>query len=207
MTFRGPGGHSFSAFGTVNPAYALGSLLQGMAALDVPENPPTTYCASVLGGGTSINAIPNEVWTEIDLRSESQAELDTIDAKMRALVEEAVAAENARGSTGFGTVEAEIVEVGRRPAGHTDHAERIVTSTLAALAAFGFAQTTKSSSTDANIPMSLGIPAVRLGHGGSGGRAHSLDEWIDVEPKESLRGLSAGLAAILGTVGLRTESA
>ena len=207
VTFRGPGGHSFSAFGTVNPAYALGSLLQGMAALDVPENPPTTYCASVLGGGTSINAIPNEVWTEIDLRSESQAELDTIDAKMRALVEEAVAAENARGSTGFGTVEAEIVEVGRRPAGHTDHAERIVTSTLAALAAFGFAQTTKSSSTDANIPMSLGIPAVRLGHGGSGGRAHSLDEWIDVEPKESLRGLSAGLAAILGTVGLRTESA
>ena len=202
IAFRGPGGHSFSAFGTVNPAHALGDLLAGMARLDVPEEPRTTYSASVLGGGTSVNAIPEEVWVEVDLRSVDQGELDRLDASMRALVEAAVAAENARRTGDADVVTAVTERIGRRPAGRTDHDSPIVRTAFDALDAFGFEARTKVSSTDANIPISLGIPAIRFGSGGTGGRAHSLEEWIDVEPELSVRGLTAGLAAILGTAGL-----
>lgn len=205
ISFRGPGGHSLSAFGTVNPAYALGTLLEGMSRLQVPVSPQTTFCASTFGGGTSINAIPEEVWTEVDLRSEGQAELDSLDADLRGLVDRAVAAENARGDTSHGEIAAQIVQIGNRPAGGTPHETRIVQAAFAALPHFGFEPSTGSSSTDANIPMSLGIPAIRLGTGGDGGRAHSLEEWIDVDPEASLRGLYAGLATILGTAGLTED--
>lgn len=202
VTFRGPGGHSLNAFGTVNPAYALGSLMAGMARIEVPAEPRTTFCASVMGGGSSINAIPEDVWLEVDLRSVDAAELDKLDTALHALVEEAVAAENARGDTSHGAIRAEVSRIGNRPAGQTAPESTIVQSALAALPAFGFTASTGESSTDANIPMSLGVPAICLGSGGTGGRAHTLEEWIDVEPELSLRGLYAGLAAILGTVGM-----
>lgn len=202
VTFRGPGGHSLSAFGTVNPAYALGTLLDGMSRFDVPKTPRTTFCASTFGGGTSINAIPEEVWVEIDLRSEGQQQLNDLDAALRDLVDRAVETENARADISDGAISAEIMQIGNRPAGATAHDSRIAQAAFASLPHFGFEPTTGASSTDANIPMSLGIPAIRLGSGGTGGRAHSLDEWIDVEAEESLRGLYAGLATILGTAGL-----
>ncbi|RNF34698.1 M20/M25/M40 family metallo-hydrolase [Paracoccus methylarcula] len=202
VSFRGPGGHSLSAFGTVNPAYALGTLLDGMSRFEVPETPRTTYCASTFGGGTSINAIPEEVWVEIDLRSEGQKELDDLDTAMRSLVDRAVKVENARADISDGAISAEITQIGNRPAGATAHDSRIAQAAFASLPHFGFEPSTGASSTDANIPMSLGIPAIRLGSGGTGGRAHSLDEWIDVETEESLRGLYAGLATILGTAGM-----
>lgn len=202
VTFRGPGGHSLGAFGTVNPAYALGEFLVGMSKIEVPEDPRTSYCASVFGGGTSINAIPEEVWAEIDLRSTSPEELARIDAEMHRLIETAVANENARGDTANGAIKSEAKQIGLRPAGGTAHTARIVTAALDAIAAFGFTPSTRASSTDANIPMSLGIPAVTFGHGGAGGRAHSLEEWIDVEPELSLRGQGAALAAILATAGM-----
>lgn len=207
VAFDGPGGHSLAAFGTVNPAYALGTLLTGMAGWEVPESPRTSYCASVVGGGTSVNAIPEQIWIEVDLRSESQSELDRLDGLFHGLIAEATAAENARASTEHGEIVARIERIGNRPAGATPHDSRIVQAAFAALPLFGFEKSTGSSSTDANIAMSLGIPAIRLGSGGDGGRAHSLDEWIDVEIEESLRGLNAGLATILGTVGVATDAA
>uniref|UniRef100_A0A2A3JS99 Peptidase M20 n=1 Tax=Alloyangia mangrovi TaxID=1779329 RepID=A0A2A3JS99_9RHOB len=202
VTFRGPGGHSLNAFGTVNPAYALGSLMAGMARIEVPEAPRTTFCASVMGGGSSINAIPEEVWLEVDLRSVDAGELGKLDAALHALVEEAVAGENARGDSTHGAIRAELTRIGNRPAGQTAPGSAIVQAAFAALPVFGFTPSTGDSSTDANIPMSLGVPAICLGSGGTGGRAHSLEEWIDVEPELSLRGLYAGLASILGTVGM-----
>ena len=205
ITFRGPGGHSLMAFGTVNPAHAMAQVVSGLAATQVPAEPRTTYCASVFGGGTSINAIPNEVWVEVDMRSEDPGELAKLDARLHALVAEAVAAENARGDTGRGEVVAEAVLVGDRPAGRTPEDAPIVRAAHAALKAFGFDPHPGTSSTDANIPMSLGIPAIRLGSGGTGGRAHSLEEWIDVEPELSVRGLTAGLATIIGTAGMALE--
>ncbi len=202
ITFRGPGGHSFMAHGTVNPAYALAETVQGLSRLEVPAEPRTTFCASVIGGGSSINAIPEEVWVEIDLRSENAGELARLDAELHRLIEAAVAAENARGSTEAGAIIAEAHLVGDRPAGRSPTDSAIVTLSEAALRAYGFEPKHAASSTDANIPMSLGIPAVKIGTGGTGGRAHSLVEWIDVEAESSLRGLSAGLAAILGIAQL-----
>ncbi|PYE80634.1 M20/M25/M40 family metallo-hydrolase [Pseudoroseicyclus aestuarii] len=198
--FAGPGGHSFAAFGTANPAYALGQLLTGMAALDVPKTPRTTYSASVMGGGTSINAIPEEAWVEIDLRSEEAGALQALDAQVRALAEAAARDETARAETG--EIALTMQRSGARPAGTTPDDARIVQATRAALTAFGFTPSARAASTDANIPMSLGIPALCLGSGGTGGRAHSLDEWIDVEEETSLRGLNAALAAIVATAGL-----
>ncbi|WP_176084428.1 M20/M25/M40 family metallo-hydrolase [Martelella sp. HB161492] len=202
VSFTGPGGHSLMAFGTVNPAHALAHVIAGLSETEVPAEPRTTYCASVLGGGTSINAIPEQVWLEIDLRSEDAAALNALDARLHQLIGEAVARENARGNTEAGEIVAKAERIGDRPAGRTAMDARIVSATTAALQAFGFAAEPEFSSTDANIPMSLGIPAISLGTGGDGGRAHSLDEWIDVEPEASVKGLQAGLAAILGTAGL-----
>ncbi|MCQ8782067.1 M20/M25/M40 family metallo-hydrolase [Mangrovibrevibacter kandeliae] len=202
VAFKGPGGHSLMAFGIVNPAYALGEMVAGMSRLEVPKEPQTTFCASVFGGGTSINAIPEEVWVEVDLRSTDAGELACLDAALHRLIEQAVANENARASTASGEITAEAKLLGDRPAGQTAPDSAIVTASTAALGAFGFEVSHAASSTDANIPMSLGIPAVKIGTGGTGGRAHSVEEWIDVEPEASLRGLSATLAAILAVAGL-----
>ncbi len=204
--FKGPGGHSLMAFGTVNPAHAMAHVITGLSKLDVPAQPRTTYCASVMGGGTSINAIPNAVWLEVDLRSEDPAELEKLDAALHRLVEEGVDNENARGKTESGVISATPERIGNRPAGHTAMDSHLVQATTAALKAFGFEAKPEYSSTDANIPMSLGIPAVRLGSGGRGGREHSLEEWIDVEPEYSIKGLTAGLAAIIGTAGFRPDA-
>ncbi len=200
IVFRGPGGHSLMAFGTVNPLYALGDVVSQMAAIKVPKEPRTTFCASVVGGGTSINAIPEEVWLDVDLRSTSADELARLDATLHRLIETAVAAENERG--GSGTVSAEAALIGDRPAGSTPLDSPIVVASKAALKHFGFPAHLGASSTDANIPMSLGVPAVKLGTGGRGGRIHTLEEWIELEPEETLRGLSAGLAAILAVAGM-----
>lgn len=200
--FRGPGGHSFKAFGTVNPLYAMAGAMSALSAVEVPQEPVTTFCASIVGGGTSVNAIPNETWMEIDLRSESAAELARLDRRFRDIVAEAVAAENAARKTASGAVTADIVTIGDRPAGATAPDADIVRHATAALRAHGFAPVHAVSSTDANIPMSLGIPAIKIGSGGRGGRAHSLEEWIDVEKGESLRGISATLAAIIAVAGL-----
>ncbi|WP_420403565.1 M20/M25/M40 family metallo-hydrolase [Nisaea sp.] len=201
VAFRGPGGHSLGAFGTVNPAYALGQFLVGMSRIEVPGDPRSSYCASTFQGGTSVNAIPEEVWTEIDLRSESAEVLDRVDGEVKALIEAAVKAENARGDTSNGEITVELTRIGNRPAGTTPHNSTIVEASVAAIRAYGFEPEFSASSTDANIPMSLGVPAVKFGHGGAGGRAHSLEEWVDVEPELSLRGQCAGLLALVATAG------
>lgn len=194
VTFRGPGGHSFSAFGMVNPMYAMADAARTLAALEVPREPVTTHCVSVVGGGTSINAIPETVTMEVDLRSASADQLGRLEKHFLDGVHQAVAAENAARE---GTIAAEFVPVGDRPAGHTPNSAPIARLASAAVAAEGYAPSFEWSSTDANIPMSLGIPALRIGSGGTGGRAHSLEEWIDVEIESSLRGMRASLATIL----------
>ncbi|UUX51524.1 M20/M25/M40 family metallo-hydrolase [Nisaea acidiphila] len=201
VAFKGPGGHSLGAFGTVNPAYALGAFLVGMSKIEVPGDPRSSYCASTFQGGTSVNAIPEEVWTEIDLRSESAEVLDRVDGEVKALIEEAVKGENARGDTSNGEITCELTRIGNRPAGTTPHNTTIVEASVAAIKAYGFEPEFSASSTDANIPMSLGVPAVKFGHGGAGGRAHTLEEWVDVEPELSLRGHCAGLLALVATAG------
>ena len=202
VTFKGPGGHSYGAFGLVNPMFAMADAITRLGRIQVPSRPKTTYSASVTGGGTSINSIPNAVWTEFDLRSEAPAELDRLEAAFLALVNQAVAAENAARSTRNGAVEAELVKIGDRPAGHTAPEHELVQLARAAISAHGFQPSFEYSSTDANIPMSLGIPAIKIGSGGTGGRGHSLEEWIDVAPGPSIRGMAAGLATLLALAGM-----
>ncbi|WP_206929938.1 M20/M25/M40 family metallo-hydrolase [Roseococcus thiosulfatophilus] len=194
VTFRGPGGHSYAAFGMVNPMYAMAEAARSLAAIRVPREPVTTHCVSVVSGGTSINAIPETVTMEVDLRSASAEELSKLERAFLAGVEGAVAAENMARE---GTIRVEITPVGDRPAGHTPNGAPIARLAAAAVAAEGYSPSFEWSSTDANIPMSLGIPALRIGSGGRGGRAHSLEEWIDVEIEGSLRGMRASLATIL----------
>ncbi|HET8997645.1 MAG TPA: M20/M25/M40 family metallo-hydrolase [Acetobacteraceae bacterium] len=202
VTFTGPGGHSYGAFGLVNPMYAMADAITRLGRIPVPTRPKTTYSASVTGGGTSINSIPNSVWTEFDLRSESPHELDRLEQAFLLLVREAVTAENAARSIQRGAISADLTKIGDRPAGHTDEAGELPSLAKAALAAHGFKASFETSSTDANIPLSLGIPAIKIGSGGTGGRAHSLEEWIDVTPEHSVRGMAAGLATLLAVAGM-----
>jgi acetylornithine deacetylase/succinyl-diaminopimelate desuccinylase-like protein len=202
VTFRGPGGHSFGAFGIVNPMYAMAHAMAELARTQVPNDPRTTYAVTVTGGGTSINAIPNEVWMDVDMRSQSMTELDRLEARFKAIVAQAVDAENNARSTRPGVIAAELKLVGDRPAGATDMDSELVRCATAAYQAHGFTPKHEFSSTDANIAMSLGIPAIKIGSGGSSGRAHSLEEWIDVDPEPAIRGMTASLATIVAVAGL-----
>ena len=200
--FRGPGGHSYGAFGMVNPMAAMSRAVTDLYAIKPPTEPKTTYSASVTGGGTSVNAIPNEVFMDFDIRSVSADELAGLDGKLQTILAQAVEAENAQRSTRFGKVTVEAKVIGERPAGRTDPKAAIVVATHQAVAALGYTPSHNASSTDANLPMSLGIPAVTIGSGGAGGRAHALDEWIDVEKGPSVKGMSVGLAALLTVAGM-----
>ena len=202
VTFRGPGGHSYGAFGLVNPIFAMADATARLGRVSVPAIPKTTYCASVTSGGTSINSIPNRVWTEFDLRSESPDELACLEATFLDLVQASVATENAARSTKDGPIVAEVQMIGNRPAGRTEAESALVQIARAAIAAHGFKPTLEFSSTDANIPMSLGIPAIKIGSGGAGGRGHSLEEWIDVTPEPSIRGMAAGLTVVLALAAM-----
>ena len=202
VTFKGPGGHSYGAFGLVNPMFAMADAITRLGRVEVPAQPKTTYSASVTGGGTSINSIPNSVWTEFDLRSEAPEELGRLEHRFLQIIDQAVTAENTARSTRTGSITADIAKIGDRPAGRTNETSDLVQIAQAALQAHGFTPRFGYSSTDANIAMSLGIPAIKIGSGGAGGRGHSLEEWIDIEPEASVRGMSAGLATVLGLAGV-----
>ena len=202
ITFKGPGGHSYGAFGIVNPLVPLATMVSELYKLGVPTNPKTTYSASVIGGGTSVNAIPNEVWVEVDMRSASAAELAKLEGQFLDLVPRAVAAENGARSTSAGKVSAEVKPIGDRPAGGTPDEAEIVQFAEAAYRAEGLQVTKDISSTDANLPMSLGIPAITLSRVAKGGGAHSPGEWVDVEKAPNVKLKRILLATTLATAGV-----
>ncbi len=201
VVFSGPGGHSFGNFGIVNPMVPLGKTMSRLYEVTVPADPRTTYSASVIGGGTSVNTIPNSAFVDIDIRSVAPAEVDRVDTALQAIARKAVDEENATRSTVRGKVTVTFEKIGDRPAGQTDEGGPLATAAFAASRAFGYTPRFVPLSTDANIPMSLGIPAIAIGSGGSGGGAHAPDEYIDVEIEESLRGMFAGLATVLVAAG------
>jgi tripeptide aminopeptidase len=202
VAFHGPGGHSFGAFGIVNPMAAMGRAVDQLYTVKVPANPKTTYSASVVSGGVSVNSIPADVTLEVDMRSESKDELAKLDTRFQEILKEAADHENAARDTRFGKVTATPKLIGERPTGATRQDALIVKTTAAAVRAMGYTPELGASSTDSNIPISLGIPAVTIGSGGTGGRAHALDEWIDVAKPESVRGMTVGLAALLAMAGV-----
>ena len=203
VAFKGPGGHSYGAFGLVNPAFAMGGAIAKFSHLEVPATPKTTYSVGVVRGGTSINAIPSEVSMDVDLRSESCAELKKIDDAFLRIVREAVDEENRTRSTREGRIEADPKTIGERPCGATALDAPIVQAASAAVRAFGLTPGYTISSTDANVPMSLGIPAVTIGRGGPGGRSHSPDEWADVAPEANAKNVQVVLAILLAVANGR----
>ena len=202
VTFKGPGGHSYGAFGIVNPMAAMAKAVSDLYAVETPKHPKTTYSASVTGGGTSVNSIPNSVFMEFDMRSESAAELAKLDQTLIGILDKAVAGENAARDTRDGKVSYEAKVIGERPAGETPQTADIVVAMAGAITALGMTPQHEDSSTDANVPMSLGLPAVTIGAGGKGGRAHALDEWIDIEKAPTVKGMQVGLAALLAVAGV-----
>jgi tripeptide aminopeptidase len=202
VTFKGPGGHSYGAFGLVNPAFAMGNAIVKFGKIQVPQKPKTTYSVGVVSGGTSVNSIPFEVAMDIDMRSESCAELDKVEKQFLGVVKEAVDEENKARSTKEGPITADPKKIGDRPCGETPVSAPIVQTVTAVVTAFGLKPSYNISSTDSNLEMSLGIPAVTIGRG-PGGRTHSLDEFTVVEPKADVRAAQVALAIVLAVSGVK----
>ncbi len=183
VTYKGPGGHSYGAFGRVNPIHALGRAMALIGDVTVPATPRTTFNVGVIKGGTSVNSIPFEASMDIDMRSESAASLATLDRKIMRILKVALDAENRRwgaGTRGKALLTMQIDTIGLRPAnGSQTEKSPIVATAIAAGKAIGFSASTGASSTDANLPMSIGIPAITIDGGGRGGDAHALTEWYE----------------------------
>jgi di/tripeptidase len=168
----------------------------------VPDSPKTTLSVGVVGGGTSVNSIPFESWMDIDMRSVSPVELDALEQVFRRVMQDAVDEENRVRSTEQGSIAVDLTVIGDRPSGETPLDSRLVETAAAAIRSAGMTPTFGFSSTDSNIPISMGIPAITIDSGGSGGRAHALDEWIDVEKTASLRGIESALTLLLALAGV-----
>jgi tripeptide aminopeptidase len=179
VTFKGPGGHSYGAFGMPNPIHALGRAMATIGDIQVPTQPKTTFNVGLISGGTSVNSISGEGTMDVDLRSESQTALNTLDQQFRRAVEQALVAENARWPQSRTKLTVSIDTIGIRPAGSLPDSAFIVRTAVVAGRALGLSPTTSASSTDANIPISLGLSAITMDGGGRGSGAHALEEWYD----------------------------
>ena len=199
ITYRGPGGHSWNAFGLPSAIHALGRAIAKIGDIQTSSQPKTTFTVGTISGGTSVNSIAADASMLLDLRSASEAELKKLETQVMDLLQIAVEEENARwGST---AISVEIKLVGDRPAGQQSPDLPIVQAAWAASAAVNVPpEFGPASSTDANLPMSLGIPAIRLCGGGAEGNNHSLDEWYD--PANGYRGPQKIFMTLLGLVGV-----
>jgi tripeptide aminopeptidase len=178
VTFKGPGGHSYGAFGLANPIDALGRAVAKIADFQVPKEPKTTFNVGRIGGGTSVNSIPFEAWMEVDMRSGDRAALASVDANFQKAVDTAVVEENARwGSPNMLIVTKELV--GDRPAGSLPDDAPIVRTAFEVTRALGWSASSGAGSSDANYPVSLGIPSLDIGGGGRGTEGHALGEAFD----------------------------
>jgi tripeptide aminopeptidase len=200
MIFRGPGGHSFQEFGLPSAIHAMGRAIAKIADLQPPSDPKTTFTVGTVSGGTSVNAIASEARMAVDMRSNSTDELLKLEATLLDLVKQAVAEENARWKSDKLSVEIKLI--GDRPAGIVELDSPIVQATRRAVTTITGAPrvTFAGSSTDSNLAMSMGIPAVTIGGGGEGGNWHSRNEWY--RPVDAWYGPQNALLTILMLTGL-----
>lgn len=195
VTFRGPGGHSWSDFGIPNPIVLLCRALAQFSQAEVPESPRTTFNIGVIQGGTSVNSIPESASARVDLRSASPDELQKLESRLYESVRSAAAAISAEQKISF-----EIKTIGDRPAAILPSDARIVQVIRAVDAHLGIKSIPRLASTDANIPLSLGKEAITIGSGGDGGGAHTLREWFDCTHRDI--GLKRILLAALALTGV-----
>ena len=179
VTFKGPGGHSWGAFGMVNPHHALGDAIQRFvekADAYTRTGARTSYSVGRIGGGTSINSIPFSSWMEIDIRSVEDERLQHMDSLLYVAVYEALELSNGMRRTGE-ALSVTVDMIGDRPSGALDPSLPLIQRATVATMLMGEQPSFSLSSTDSNIPISMGIPAITIGRGGKGGDAHSLKEW------------------------------
>jgi acetylornithine deacetylase/succinyl-diaminopimelate desuccinylase-like protein len=202
LTFTGPGGHSYEDFGMVNPAVAMAGTIMKMLAANTPDTPKTTWNFGVFSGGTSVNTIPSSLTVAVDLRSDDAGELKRLDKFLTTAVEGAVKEENARHSTAAGTVAASFKLIGERPTGRTAETTSLIRIASAAFSRAGARVRYEIHSTDANIPMSLGIAAMTIGNGIDAFQRHALGEYLVVDKDLNTKMIAADLAVIVGAANL-----
>ena len=205
ITITGPGGHSWSDFGAPNPIHAMGRGIARFVASKVPETPRTSFNIGEIEGGTSVNSIPSSAHMKVDLRSESETELATLEGQLRDAVkigiDEEMSAARDRGMAGSANLlNLKINVLGVRPAGELPENSPLLAALTAADNQLGNRSRKERSSTDANIPLSLGIPAISIGAGGRSGGAHTLEEWYDPTGREL--GLQRVALTVLALAGL-----
>ncbi len=179
VTYHGPGGHSWAAFGVANPANAVGRAIDRIANIPAHTAPRTAHSVVRLGGGTSLNSIPQTAWFDVDLRSEDARVLEQLDEAIQSALAQALNEENRRRVPGTAPLTMDVRRVGDRPSGVTPRTHPLVQTAVAATRAVGHQHQLACASTDANVPIALGVPAVALGAGGRAGDAHLPTEWYE----------------------------
>jgi acetylornithine deacetylase/succinyl-diaminopimelate desuccinylase-like protein len=189
VTISGPGGHSFTDAGTPNPIAALASALALVAETALPLEPRTTLNLGTISGGTSVNAIPERAQAAIDFRSTSPEQLVRLEVALHRAVEDSVDRANEKAKSaatdGRGLLSFAIDQIGDRPAANLPASSPLMEALLAVDRHLGLRTEQRLGSTDANIPLSLGIPSLSIGSGGDGGGAHTLAEWYSARNRES----------------------
>jgi len=179
VEYRGAGGHSWSSYGTPNAVHAAGCCAAALARISLPREPRTTLTVARIGGGLSVNAIPAAAWLEVDVRSTSAAHLERLEREVHAAAYAAAEEENARRATAMPRLVTAVERIGVRPCGETSADHPLVRTALEATRLVGRWPDLATASTDANVPISQGIPAIAIGAGGRGGDAHTTREWYD----------------------------
>ncbi len=200
ITLSGPSGHSWSDFGVVNPVHALGRIVAKLADYPAPHEPRTTYNVGRIEGGDSVNVIPERAQMDVDLRSTNEVELARLEEFLLQAIQHAIRAENSLRAASGRSLHSDLQLIGHRPSGELSRHSPLVKLAVEASQAVGLKPFLNCASTDANIPISLGIPAITIGAGGKGGDAHRLSEWYDPTGRDI--GYQRALLLLLAMVGV-----
>jgi acetylornithine deacetylase/succinyl-diaminopimelate desuccinylase-like protein len=200
VSYTGPGGHSWAAFGVANAVHAAAGAAARLAALALPAIPRTTLSVGRIGGGLSVNSIPDSAWLEIDLRSTSAAQLDELERMIHRLALAAAEDENEKRAIGTRALAVQVEAIGSRPCGETPAEHALVQSAVQATRLVGRRPDLALASTDANVPISQGIPAIAIGAGGRGGDAHTHAEWFD--NAQGTVGVARALTIVMTAAGM-----
>ncbi|HXD34359.1 MAG TPA: M20/M25/M40 family metallo-hydrolase [Pyrinomonadaceae bacterium] len=201
VCFSGRGGHSWGDFGTANPVHAAGRAIARLTSYPAPHDPRTTFNVGRIQGGAGVNVIPKVASMDVDLRSAAREELLRLDAFFRRTVREATDDENRLSRKGEPSLTVDLQLIGDRPGGETPANSELVEAAIEATRSIGSTPILDQSSTDSNIPISIGIPAITLGAGGTSGNSHTLEEWYD--PRGRDLGLKRALLVMLAMVGAK----
>ena len=202
ITFRGPGGHSWADYGVVNPLHAAASAAALLQVVALPRDPRTTLTVARMSGGESINSVPREAWLEVDMRSVSASVLADLDRTLRQVVARVERTENGRRLPDSPVLTSEIAPLGSRPCGVVAHDAPLLRIAQQATRECGGTPRFATASTDASIPIAMGIPAIAIGAGGRGGGTHTPDEWYD--DTGGVAGLQRALRIVAGAAGCRS---